>query len=36
LGQNLLDRKHLITQSTVMLENPIVGPKVRTFSCFFV
>jgi len=30
-GQKLLDREGLVSWSTVMVENPIVGPKFRTF-----
>jgi hypothetical protein len=31
LGQKLLDRKRLVSWSIVMVENPIVGPKLRFF-----
>jgi hypothetical protein len=33
LGQNLLlEREHLVSWSTVMVENPIAGPKFRPLS----
>jgi hypothetical protein len=32
LGQKLLDRERLVSWSIVMMENPVVGPKVRPFS----
>jgi hypothetical protein len=32
LGQKLLDREHLVSWSTVTVENPIVGPKFRPLS----
>jgi len=31
-GQKLLDREYLVSWSTVMVENPIVGPMFRPFS----
>jgi hypothetical protein len=31
LGYNLLDRERLVSWSTVMVENPIVGPNLRPF-----
>jgi hypothetical protein len=32
LGQKLLDREWVVSWSTVMVKNPIVGPKLRSFS----
>jgi len=32
LGQKLLDRESLVSCSTVMVKNPISGPKFRTLS----
>jgi hypothetical protein len=31
LGQKLLDRERLVSWRIVMVENPIVGPKFRSF-----
>jgi hypothetical protein len=31
LGQKLLDRERLMSWSTVMVENQIIGPKFRLF-----
>jgi hypothetical protein len=33
LGQNLLDREHLVRWITVMVENPITGTKFKFFLC---